>query len=349
MKFNIKPHEGYKILTYDIEPNLRLVAAYDDEFAQLPANGGLRMREYKSVEAQEAEALILAQQMSKKHKLYNTGFTGVKLVAHGKVTPENKIKILNAAAEVLNYFKGKIYTGCDMNISNQDMEYLTTMSKYVLSGLGSQINTSFATAYGVYAALMAVIHFQHLENKKHKILVHGIGKLGSVLVNKLLADGHEVYTYDARFESANVNGAINISQNNNWYETPCDYLVLCSFSGVITEEIARKLNCSWVVSGANAPFATSKVPDILFDKKISWLPDVVSNSGAVVCDVLEFLDRERYIKIDPQIVYDFVYQVTFKKTETLLGLAKKYNLSPYDVLHIFFSIEWNDNILNIEE
>lgn len=348
MNLNTKSHDGYKIIHYELEPNLRLVIAYDDEFSQLPANGGLRMREYKNAEAQEAEALILAQQMSKKHKLYNTGFTGVKFVAHGKVTPENKIKILNTTAEILNHFKGKIYTGCDMNMSNQDMEYLTTLSSYVLSGLGSQINTSFATAYGVYASLLAVIHIQQLENKKHKILVHGIGKLGRVVVDKLLADGHEVYTYDVRAELANINGAINISQDPNWYETPCDYLVLCSFSGVVTEEIANKLNCSWIVSGANAPFATSKVTNILSVKKIAWLPDVVSNSGAVICDILEFLDHERYINVDPQVVYDFVYQVIFKKTSTLLDLARKYNLLVDDLLHIFFSIEWNDNILNIE-
>jgi len=338
---------GYQLIRYALNESLGITIAFDPAYTPLPANGGLRFSHYESHAAQDEEALILAQQMTKKHRLYNTGFAGVKLVANGANTPDNKIKILNAVADILNRFQGKIYTGCDININNQDMTYLTTLTPYVLSGLESQIDTSYATAYGVYASVKAMM--QHYPTRQNNtLMVHGIGKLGRVLVTQLIKDGHTVYSYDINSDAAEINGAINMSAQDNWFETKCDYLLLCSHSGVITEEIAHNLNCTYLISGANAPFASEHVVTILKEKNIIWLPDVISNSGAVICDVLEYTQKEKYRSIDPQNAYTFIYNAIFDKASKILSLTKKYPLRPDQILDIFFTTEQHEPILNAD-
>ena len=337
--------DGYKIETYKINEHLSYTIAYDFKNSELPANGGLRFSQYHSVKEQEIEALTLARHMSQKHEIYDTGFSGVKLVANGLVTEENKKLLLNHVAKMLNGFSGKIYTGCDLNISDADMNYLYTMTPYVLNGIGSQINTSTATAYGVLGALTAVMKKNENNSRKAKCLIHGVGKIGSIIAKKLIEDGHEVFTYDANVRNADIDGAKNISENSEWHKLACDYLILCSKSGIITSDNVDALHCRWIISSANSPFADESVIAKLKNKNIMWIPDVISNAGAVICDSFEMKQTKQYLTLPSHSVYDCVYRKILTKTLKLLHVSHQYNLSPGDVLKIFLCVCKNDDLL----
>lgn len=337
--------DKYTLKTYQIDDHLSVTIAYDSSKQSLPANGGLRFCKYENLKEAQDEALTLARKMTQKHKIYDTGFSGVKLVANGEINSTNKLKVLNTVAEILNKFKGKIYTGCDLNINNKDMEYLFSITPYVLNGIGSSVNTSTATAYGVYGSLIAVMRHENKTNTSCRFLIHGTGKIGSVIADQLIKQGHTVYTFDANKESANIDGAINISGKSDWYQVSCDYMVLCSKSGVIDTQNAEELNCNWIISSANAPFANEKVNIILKEKKINWIPDVISNAGAVICDSLEFINQKKYQLSDPKKVYQFVYNAKLYKTKKILALSHAYRITPNEALQLFFSIAENENIL----
>ena len=346
MKTQIISIDNYKVETYFIEDQLSITVAYNNTKKSLPANGGLRFCKYESLFEVQDEALTLARKMTQKHELYNTGFSGVKLVASGDVTDQSKLKVLHAAAEILNNFNGKIYTGCDLNISNEDMDYLFSLTPYVLNGIGSSVNTSTATAYGVYGSLMAAMAFEdHLDIPK-RFVIHGLGKIGTVIAEKLIQLGHLVYTYDVNIDAANITGSINISHRPDWHQTPCDYMVLCSKSGVIDEYNVSELNTRWIVSSANAPFSNDSVTKILKLKNINWLPDVVSNAGAVICDSLEFIDPKKYQQSNPEMVYKFVYDAKWNKTQKILSFTKTHHISPDEAVKLFFVLSENENILD---
>ena len=86
-----------------------------------PGNGGLRVRSYDTSEDAEKEALALCEAMTLKHAAYNTGFTGAKLVFDSKVEVSdlNKEGLMNEIARTLATESGKVYTGCDINTTDE--------------------------------------------------------------------------------------------------------------------------------------------------------------------------------------------------------------------------------------
>ncbi len=327
----------YTTETYHITHDLSFTLAYEKNVGKLPGNGGLRFQQYKDKKDQEEEAMVLAQNMTKKHMLYNTGFSGFKIVANGQINNANKEKLLQKIGDLLNGYSGKLYTGCDLNINDDDMLYLRKKTPYILNAIGTNINTSMATAYGVYGSLTAVM--ESSDKIPKKILIHGLGKVGSAFAKELINKNHEVYTFDKNASNANISGAINISNNENWYEHHCDYLLLCSGSGIIDESYAKKLNCQWIVSSSNSPFKNAETIDILDDRNIFWIPDVVSNAGAVICDSIEFCDSEKYKSLKPDAVYKFVFDRIYMKTKRLLDLSRTHHLKISELLNTFLTIQ----------
>lgn len=339
-KISEKTVNHFTVETYHINEGLRLCLAYDlSTTSHLIGNGGLRWLTYSDVASQESEALILAKHMTQKHTLYHTGFAGAKLVAHGECHQENRKDLLNAVASILNDKQGRIYTGCDMNINNQDMCELNTLTPYILNSHPKpEVDTSIATAFGVYGSLMSVMQSQGDEWQNKTFLVHGLGKIGQTIAKKLIAEGHRVMTYDINKSNAYLPQAMNISGNPQWYQLPCDYLILCSASHIIHEDMAVELQCKAIVSSANAPFSSENVSSILKEKYISWIPDVVSNAGAVICDYLEHYQIELYKKMSPEAVYNYVYERIHHKTQQLIQLANQYSITPAEALDIFLNI-----------
>lgn len=68
-----------------------------------PGNGGLRIRSYPTPTAARMEALKLSEAMTFKHGVYNTGFTGAKLVFDARVPIDevDRSNLMDEIAEVL--------------------------------------------------------------------------------------------------------------------------------------------------------------------------------------------------------------------------------------------------------
>lgn len=88
---------------------------------EVPGNGGLRIGTYPSPGAAQDEAVALTEAMSAKHAMYDTGFTGAKLVFDSDVPIQNLCKdtLMNEVATSLGAMNGAVYTGCDMNTTHK--------------------------------------------------------------------------------------------------------------------------------------------------------------------------------------------------------------------------------------
>ena len=70
----------------------------------------------------------------------------------------------------------------------------------------------------------------------------------------------------------------------------CDVLVPAALENQITVDIAKKLRCKAVLEMANGP-TTPEADDILEERGITVIPDVLANSGGVTVSCFEWIQN----------------------------------------------------------
>jgi glutamate dehydrogenase (NAD(P)+) len=86
-------------------------------------------------------------------------------------------------------------------------------------------------------------------------------------------------------------------------ETDCDVFVPAALGGLIHKGNADSLRCRMVVEGANSP-TTPAASDILDDKGIVVVPDVMANAGGVVVSYFEWVQNLQHFRWDEREVND---------------------------------------------
>jgi len=287
-----------------------------------PGNGGLRIWKYASEQDAVAECRILASTMTLKHRVYNTGFSGAKLVlnATNAIAGINKSELMAEVSAILHELCGTVYTGCDLNTSMEDMEILTELCPYVLASVGCLTDANDATGYGVYASIEgAAEDLGGLDGLT--CLVLGCGKVGSIVAQLLVQAGAKVLTYDIYHDRANIPGCTNVS-DQDWRTIPTDILSPCSTSGFIDTHTAAMLHTKIVVGSSNAPFKDAAAQDVLETRGVVFVPESISSAGAVLADSIEQFDFEAYRSARPAYVHAYIHSLVKSKTRELLNRAR---------------------------
>ena len=71
---------------------------------------------------------------------------------------------------------------------------------------------------------------------------------------------------------------------------PCDILLPCAIEMVITKENAYKVKAKLIVEGANGP-TQLEADDILDEKGICVVPDILANAGGVIVSYYEWVQN----------------------------------------------------------
>jgi glutamate dehydrogenase (NAD(P)+) len=85
--------------------------------------------------------------------------------------------------------------------------------------------------------------------------------------------------------------------------TPCDVFIPAALGGLIHADNADLLDCHMVIEGANAP-TTPQADDILTDKGVFVIPDVMANAGGVVVSYFEWVQNLQHFRWDEREVND---------------------------------------------
>lgn len=85
----------------------------------------------------------------------------------------------------------------------------------------------------------------------------------------------------------NFPGADSVT-NEELLELPCDVLMPCALEGQITQHNADRVQASMVVEGANGP-TTPEGDDIMNERGIMIVPDILANSGGVIVSYFEWV------------------------------------------------------------
>ncbi|CAM3822620.1 Glu/Leu/Phe/Val dehydrogenase dimerization domain-containing protein [Xenorhabdus thuongxuanensis] len=308
----------YEIETIVVDDQSSFTIACSPRRHTLPSNGGIRWHQYDSLSKQKDEAIMLAYTMDLKHNLYQTGFSGGKIVVNSKVGPDEAPHVFDAIAQVLNRYAGTMYTGCDINTNSAHMAYLRKSTPWILDALESaQVNTSISTGYGVWSSLYSVMKSLPEDNTTPLVAIHGMGKVGREVARQCLAHGYDVIGFDVRPDTEIPEQVCMLGENEFW-SVETDALCIASLSGVLDIPTVDRISTRWVISSSNSPFKSPEAQKRLSKKGINYLPDYVSNAGAVICDSIERTFPEFFRTLTQDQANEYTSILIGTRTEELL-------------------------------
>jgi len=123
--------------------------------------------------------------------------------------------------------------------------------------------------------------------------------------------------------------------------TDCDILIPAATENVITSQNADNIKARIICEGANGP-TTATADDILADKKIFVIPDILANAGGVTASYFEWVqDRQGYFwtekVVNEQLEFilkeSFADVVHFSETHNVNNRIAAYMLAINRVAH----------------
>jgi glutamate dehydrogenase (NAD(P)+) len=181
--------------------------------------------------------------------------------------------------------------------------------------IGGSVLRPEATGIGVVMVVEEAVRRLGWKLDDSTCVVQGYGKVGAVAAHELAARGARVVAvsdiaggvYDARGlnlakldafrrEHGGISGFPGSREVSNaeLLELPCDILVLAATENQVTGRNAGRLQCRLVAEGANGP-TTLEGDEILEERGIAVLPDILTNAGGVAVSYFEWVqDIQRF-------------------------------------------------------
>jgi glutamate dehydrogenase (NAD(P)+) len=103
---------------------------------------------------------------------------------------------------------------------------------------------------------------------------------------------------------------------------PCDVFVPAALGGMIHEDNADRIQCRVMVEGANSP-TTPAADEILNEKGVYVIPDVMANAGGVVCSYFEWVQNLQHFRWDEREVNDKLGNIMRRAYREISARAKQ--------------------------
>ena len=175
--------------------------------------------------------------------------------------------------------------------------------------LGGSLGRSDATGRGVFVTGAAAMKKLGMSLEGARIAVQGFGNVGNaaarifhdagakiVAIQDVSGTVHSSVSIDpyAALEHLKTTGSMldlpgsdNLDRDLFW-DVDCDVLIPAALENQITAENAGRIRAKVVVEGANGP-TTPAADDILHDKGVTVVPDVLANAGGVTVSYFEWV------------------------------------------------------------
>ena len=303
----IAHHEGYRV---------------QHSLTRGPGKGGVRYHPDVTLE----EVMALAAWMTIKNAAVNLPYGGAKggiRVDPKKLSLKELEKLTRRYTSEIGIIIGpqQDIPAPDVNTNGQIMAWM--MDTYsmntgatatgVVTGkpihLGGSLGRVKATGRGVFVTGREAARRIGLDLNGARVAVQGFGNVGSsaaelfaqaggsvvaaqdhtgTIVNAKGFDLADLVPHVARTGGvADFKGADRID-NENFWDVPCDILIPAALEGQIDAKRARRIQAKLVLEGANGPTVPT-ADDILAERGVLVVPDVICNAGGVTVSYFEWV------------------------------------------------------------
>jgi glutamate dehydrogenase (NAD(P)+) len=304
---SVRVFEGYRV-THNV--------------ARGPAKGGIRY--HPDVTLEETKALSMW--MTWKCALMGLPFGGAKggVVVNPKALSEDERQRMTRryTTEIINFIGPEVdIPAPDVGTGPREMAWIFdtySMNKgYSVLGvvtgkpleIGGSLGRVEATARGAAFCIREALRKQGQSVDGRRVAIQGFGNVGRNLALILAEQGASivalsdsrggVYKPDgidvqAAVEHKGLHGSFEgfaggeAIGNEDVLTADCDVLAPCALEQVITGDNADKVKAGIVAEGANGP-VTPEADQILEDRGVRVLPDVLANAGGVVVSYFEWV------------------------------------------------------------
>ncbi|MCZ6661992.1 MAG: Glu/Leu/Phe/Val dehydrogenase [Actinobacteria bacterium] len=189
--------------------------------------------------------------------------------------------------------------------------------------LGGSIARREATGRGLMFLLPAAAAARALDPKEVTIAIHGFGNVGKYAAVAGHQQGAKIVAVSDISGAIYDSGGLDVDAASKWvdenrylegypdadfidgddlFTLPVDVLVPAAIQNVITAKNANEIQAKVIIEGANNP-TTMEADDILRERDIFIVPDILANAGGVTVSYFEWVqDIQKYIWTENEIV-----------------------------------------------
>jgi glutamate dehydrogenase (NAD(P)+) len=175
--------------------------------------------------------------------------------------------------------------------------------------LGGSLGRREATGRGVYTVGVEAARHLGLDISQSRVAVQGFGNVGGIAAKLFAQAGAKIVVVQDHggtvFQEAGIDvpallthvaahgsvggfpGAEALDANAFW-DIPCEILIPAALEQQITAANANRIQAKLIIEGANGP-TTPAADDILQERNILVVPDVIANAGGVTVSYFEWV------------------------------------------------------------
>ena len=300
-----------------------------------PAKGGIRYSPDLTLD----ETRALASWMTWKCALVNIPFGGA---AGGVICDPDKMSrrelerlTRRYTAEMMDVLgPEKDIPGPDINTNEQIMAWIMdTYSMHVrhtvtavVTGkpleLGGSHGRTEATGRGLMIVCDEALKRLRIHRDHTRVIIQGFGNVGSNAARLMHGCGYKIVGVSTSTGGLYNKNGIDIDALWMHYKrahtlvgfpgaeeidtasllvTDCDILIPAALENQITSLNADRLKAQILCEGANGP-TTAEADDILADRRVFVIPDILANSGGVTVSYFEWVqDRQGYFWVESEV------------------------------------------------
>ncbi|HET7685774.1 MAG TPA: Glu/Leu/Phe/Val dehydrogenase [Candidatus Limnocylindria bacterium] len=324
-----------------------------------PGKGGIRYHQDVTID----EVRALAMWMSWKCAVVNIPYGGAK---GGVIVDPKKLSIREVEGLTRRFTTeispligpDRDIPAPDVNTNAQTMAWIMdTYSMhhgYTISGVvtgkpiavGGSLGRNEATARGAVFTLQQWARATDTPLEGARVAIQGYGNAGSIAATLLAAEGATIVAVSDSTGGIHAPGGLDPAKVSAWkqehgtvvgfpraddvsnreiLEVDCDILVPAALENQITRQNAPHIRAKVVAEAANGP-TTPEADEILFDRGIFLIPDILCNAGGVTVSYFEWVQDMQSFFWSEDRINESLHEIMDRAFEAVHAMSDKHGV-----------------------